>query len=76
MQAKMLDGSYGEPIPFDQIQMNNLLENPQVEHVEVFNNTPNEMNRRKDLHSLPKFTIRKKKRIRNRLQSQSRRNNR
>ncbi len=45
----MNDGSYGEPVPFDKGKMQEMLEDENVEHVEVFQAKDNELKRRKRL---------------------------
>lgn len=47
MQEKFTDGSYGEPRPFNQSEMEKSLSDPKVEHVEVFHATEEEMARRR-----------------------------
>ena len=76
MQEKMIDGSYGEPVPFDEKRMGTMLQDPNVDHVEVFTNTPNEMHRRKQLFEQSNSVKRKNRKSRNKLQGRSRRNNR
>lgn len=46
MQERFNDGSYGEPRPFNQVEMEESLKNPDVEAVEVFRSRPSEMRRR------------------------------
>ncbi|CAL2106686.1 conserved hypothetical protein [Tenacibaculum sp. 190524A02b] len=47
MQAKMKDGSWNEVQDFNEVDLKNLLGNPKVEKVEVFNATPEELKKRK-----------------------------
>ncbi|WP_372934959.1 hypothetical protein [Mariniphaga sediminis] len=47
MQEKFADGSYGEPRPFNQSEMEELVKDPNVEHVEVFEGTEKEIARRR-----------------------------
>lgn len=49
MQEKRYDGSYGEPRPFNQQEMEELVKDPEVEHVEVFEGTEKEIARRRSL---------------------------
>ena len=76
MQERMLDGSYGEPKPYNQQLMGEMLENPEVDHVEVFNGTPSEMQRRNELFEKSQSAKRKNRKAKNKLQSKSRRKNR
>lgn len=75
MQENMLDGSYGEPREFNMNELNSLLLNSSVDHVDVFNNTPEEMKKRTNLFK-SSISLKKNKKVRNRLQKQSRKNNR
>lgn len=47
MQARMKDGTYGLPQEYTQSGLEELMKNPKVEHVEVFNGTPEEIEKRK-----------------------------
>ena len=76
MQEKMIDGSYGEPVPFDEKRMGTMLQDPNVEHVEVFNASKKEMHRRKQLFEQSNAAKRKDRKQKNKLQGRSRRNNR
>ena len=76
MQQKNLDGSYGEPIPYDQVTMGKMLDDPEVEHVEVFNNTPDELSKRRLLFEQSQAKKRQKRKSKNRIQGKSRKNNR
>ena len=76
MQEKRFDGSYGEPVPFDQTLMIKKLNDPEVRHVEVFSNTPEEMERRRKLYLGIKPVNKKAKKKRNRMQRKSRKNSR
>lgn len=76
MQERMLDGSYGEPRPFSKEEMNESMKNPEVSHVEVFNGTPSEMQRRNELFEKSQSANRKKRKAKNKMQGKSRRNNR
>lgn len=42
MQTHYKDGTVGEPQPFDAKKMEETLKNSQVDHVKVFNMTPQE----------------------------------
>lgn len=50
MQEKMIDGSFGKPVPFNQAKFKKMLADQNVAHVEVFNNTPEEMAKRQELY--------------------------
>jgi len=76
MQERMLDGSYGEPKPFSKEEMDESMKNPEVGHVEVFKNTPSEMQRRNELFEKSQSAKRKNRKAKNKLQAKSRRNNR
>lgn len=76
MQERMLDGSYGEPVPYDEAEMKKKLGDPEVDHVEVFKNTPSEMQRRNELFEKSQSANRKKRKAKNKMQGKSRRNNR
>ena len=47
MQAKMNDGTYGLPVEFNQKGLDALLKDKNVDHVEVFEGTPEEIKKRK-----------------------------
>ena len=49
MQVKRIDGQYDKPIPYEEGKMKAALENPNVEHVEVFKATPEELAKRAKL---------------------------
>ena len=76
MQERMIDGSYGEPRPFNKEEMDSLMEDPNVDSVEVFRNTPENLQKRQQLFEMSQSKLRKKRKINNKLQKQSRRNNR
>lgn len=75
MQERMNDGSYGEPVPYDETEMKRKLADPDVDHVEVFNATAKEMHRRKQLFEQSQKAKRKNRKSKNRIQSKSRKNN-
>lgn len=66
MQERMMDGSYGEPRPYNSAQMEESLKNPDVSHVEIFEARDKELKRRHALHQNQQIeaarrTTRKKK---------------
>lgn len=65
-------GRYGTPIPFDAHLMSQRLDDPDVDHMEVFLNTPAEMERRRQLHLASNPVNRKAKKKRNKMQRKSR----
>lgn len=75
MQERMLDGSYGNPVPYDESEMKRMLADPGVNHVDVFNATPDEMHRRKQLFEQSQSKKRKSRKQKNRIQSKSRKSN-
>ena len=72
MQEKMIDGSYGEPVPFDKDKMEESLENPEVSHVEVFPGTEENLKNRRELIESKRRKNRKRK---SKLQRKSRKRN-
>jgi len=49
MQVKHFDGSFGPVEPFDGNELKKRLAQPNVQHVEVFDGTPQEIERRTNL---------------------------
>ena len=69
MQEKMMDGSYGEPVPFDKDKMEESLKKPEVSHVEVFQGTEENLKNRRELIESKRRKDRKRK---NKFQRKSR----
>jgi len=76
MQERNIDGSYGEPVPYDESELKKKLMDPNVDHVEVFNSTPDELSKRRLLFEQSQAKKRQKRKSKNRIQSKSRKNNR
>lgn len=72
----MIDGSYGEPRVFNKEEMDELMKNPEVDHVEVFNNTPDGLSKRRFLFEQSQAKKRQKRKSKNRIQRKSKKNNR
>lgn len=58
MQERHHDGSYGKVAPLNQEELENWLQKPNVKHVEVFEGTPEELERREKLQQ--KFSVKKR----------------
>lgn len=69
-------GRYGPPKPFNEIEMLHRLSCDEVDHIEVFMNTPEEMERRRKLASSTNPVNKKAKKKRNKMRRQSRKNSR
>ena len=69
-------GRYGEPKPYNEMEMLSRLSTKEVNHIEVFENTPQEMERRRLLHLASNPVNKKAKKKRNRMQRKSRKNSR
>jgi uncharacterized protein (DUF488 family) len=59
MQVKKNDGSYGQPMPLTKESLENALKDKDTKHVEVFEGTPEEMQRRRQMAKF--FSVKNKR---------------